>query len=195
MGNETLAIENICLDGYEVVSGESMSLFGQPLVTFDGLSVFFNAASLQMLPEAESILFMIGRHDRTICANPCRNGEKAAFRWSSYSGRREARKGTCKGFILRLMKFTGWSFDFKYKLLGSVVQNNGSLLLKFDINSAIKTPRKNIETEKLRKALIQSEEWNGAFGVSLAEHEKAVTMPTFPEDATIIIGGDKEGDV
>ncbi len=171
-------------------------LAGQPLVIFDGFAVSFSAASLKLLPETESILFMIGRHNRTVCAYPCKNGIKAAFRWCGYSGKREARKGTCREFILRLMEFASWSFDYKYKLLGSVVQNNGTLLLKFDIQSAQKTPRINIEDEMLRKktAVIQPECLNGVFGVSLAEHEKAVSMPTFTEDTTIIIGGNNDGE-
>lgn len=192
MGNETLAIENIDLDEYEVVSGESMSPAGQPLVTFDGLVVSFNAAALKVLSEAESILFMIKKHDQSLCVRPCRNGEKAAFRWCSYSGKREARKGTCKKYILRLMKFMSWSFNFKYKLIGTLVQNNGTKLLKFNLSSALVAPRKNTEDEKF--AGITLEEWDGTFGVSLREHEKAVTMPLFLEDATIIISGNDDGE-
>jgi hypothetical protein len=168
-----------------------LSLVGRPLVTFDGLVVSFNAAALKILPDAENILFMIGKHDSTICVRPCRSGEKGAFHWCSYSGKREARKGTCKKFILRLMKFTAWSFDFRYKLLGSVAQNNGTKLLKFDLISAQKAPRKNVEDERF--AAVKSEEWDGKFGVSFAEHEKAVTMPIFGEDTTIIIGGNSDG--
>ena len=94
------------------------------------------------------------------------------------------------------MKFTAWTFDYKYKLLGSVVKSDGVLLIKFDLASAQKSPRKNTEDEKLRgrAELINPEGWETGFGVSLAEHEKTVDMPTFQENTTIIIGADKEGD-
>jgi len=192
MGKAALEIEQICLDGFEVVRGEFVSQAGMPVVIFDGFVVSFNAASLKNLPETQSILFMINRRDSTLCARPCRNGEKAGYRWCSYGKKREPRHCTCKEFVLRLMKFTGWTFDYKYKLLGSVAEGDGELLLKFQIGSAMKSPRKNVEDEKLKDAtaLISPEGWDNGFGLSLAEHEKEVNMPVFQENTTIIIGTD-----
>ena len=196
MDTEALEIEQINLEGYEVVRGEFVSQSGKPVVTFDGFVVSFNAASLKILPEAQSILFMVNRHDNTLCASPCKNGEKSAFRWCGYDNKKMSRQGTCIEFILRLMKFTSWTFDYRYRMLGSVAEADGGLLLKFQLGSARKFPRKNTEDEKLRKrtAQINPEGWDNGFGISLAEHEKEVNMPVFNEDTTIIIGDDKDGD-
>jgi len=196
MDTEALEIEEISLEGYEVVRGEFISQAGMPVVTFDGFVVSFNAASLKIIPDTESILFMINRRDNTLCTHPCKNGEKCSFRWCSYGKKRQPRHGKCDEFVLRLMKFTGWTFDYKYKLLGSVVKSEGVTLLKFDIVSAQKFARKNVEDEKLRQgtARINPEGWDDGFGLSLAEHEKEVNMPVFQENTTIIIDADKEGD-
>lgn len=196
METKVSVIGEISLDGYEVVRGEFMSQAGRPLVVFNGFTISFNAASLKILPEAESILFMVNRKENALCVRPCRNGEKGAFRWCGYGNKRGVRQGTCKEFVLRLMKVTAWTFDYKYKLMGSLVKNDGVLLLKFDLTAAQKFPRKNIEDEKLRKLTghMQSDGWNEGFGSSLPEYEKDVTMPIFQADATIIIGVDKESD-
>ena len=94
------------------------------------------------------------------------------------------------------MEFAGWSFDYRYKLLGSTVENNGVLTLKFDIKSELKFPRKNVEDAQLRKRKvpIRPEEWSDSFGPSLAEYERDVNMPLFTEDTTIIIDDKKDGD-
>ena len=111
MDKEALEIEEISLEGYEVVRGEFVSQAGMPVVIFDGLVVSFNAASIKNMPDTESVLFMINRRDNSLCARPCRNGEKAGFRWCGYGNKRESRHGKCTEFVLRLMKFTGWTFD------------------------------------------------------------------------------------
>ncbi|MDR2978268.1 MAG: hypothetical protein LBU56_02460 [Rickettsiales bacterium] len=198
MDKEALAIEGISLEEYEVVCGEYVSQADKSCVTFNGLVVSFNAASLKILLETESILFMINRRDNSLCVRPCRNGEKSAFRWCTYGKKRKPRQGACEEFVLRLMKLTSWTFDYRYKLLGSVVTNNGINMIKFNLDLAKKFPRKNVEDERLNiraKRDYLEEGNNGAFGLSLAEYEKEISVPTFQEDATIIVGADKDGDV
>lgn len=77
-----------------------------------------------------------------------------------------------------------WNPDNRYKILGKLIQSKSDLLFVFDLASAGTYPKKQIHPEGKTKTTAKPDyptEWKNQFGVTVAEHDKNVSINIFNE--------------
>ena len=169
-------------DGYQVVRGEFFSHTFEPSITFNKSKISVNTACVRKLPDVEYVQALVNPEEKKLAIRPCLEHEKDSFRWRSNSKIKIApRQITCRIFFAKVMSLMGWNPNYRYKLLGKLIESNGELLFVFDL----KTPEiyqriiKEGEKEKMSRTPIFPAEWKDHFGLPVEEHKKSIQVDIF----------------
>lgn len=187
-GSNAIDITNVedpefSYDGYQIVRGEYFAHINEPSVTICDCKISINNACLKRAPSVTYVQALINQDTRKFVIRPCNEDERDSFCWCT--SRRKPRYITCKGFYVMLIRLLGWNPDYRYKLLGKMIRSNNETLFVFDLNSP-EIYRRNIVTDATGKTKVRSsraplypEGWENQFGMSVAEHQKAVQINIF----------------
>ena len=67
---------------------------------------------------------------------PCDNTIVSGFRWGrTKDGKRYSSQRSGEYFVLTLCRLMNWNPDYRYKILGRMVEANGKPVVAFDLNS------------------------------------------------------------
>ncbi len=74
-----------------------------------------------------------------------------------------------------------WNPDYRYKLLGKLIQSGDDLLFVFDLNTPeiYKRTLKDDGKVKTSRTPVFPEEWKDQFGMPVTEHRKTMQINTF----------------
>ena len=112
-------------DGYQVVRREFFAHTFEPSITFNNYKVYVNTACLNKFPHADCAQLLINRESHILALRPCAESERDAFAWCNTSGgKRKPRQVTGKFFFAKLFELMDWNIDYRYKLIGKVLQHN-----------------------------------------------------------------------
>lgn len=171
-------------DGYQVVRGEFFSHLFEPSITFNKSKISVNTACVRKLPDVEYVQILVNPDDKKLAIRPCSEHEKDSFRWRSNgtkSKRISPKQITCRIFFAKIVSLMGWNPNYRYKLLGKLIESNGELLFVFDL----KTPEiyqriiREGEKEKMSRTPIFPAEWKDHFGLPVEEHKKSLQVDIF----------------
>jgi hypothetical protein len=90
----------------------------------------------------------------------------------------------------------GWNPDYRYKLLGKVIQANDEYLLAFDLTATEVYQKTFVEGEKpktSRKPVFPAE-WQDQFGLPYNEHRQSLQINIFDDYAIFAVKENGEGD-
>lgn len=181
-----LSDTELSLDGFQVVRREFFSHTREPSLSFSRYCVYTNTACFDRFEDADRVQVLINPKTYILALRPCGSSSRDALSWCSiYAGRRKPRKNTCKLFFLKIAAMMGWSLNFRYKLLGRLVQAKGEALLVFDLTAAAAYP---LEGRPL--APVFPSGWRDQFGLSVKEHAQALEVPVFDSYSVYAIGED-----
>ena len=96
-------------------------------------------------------------------------------------------------FVLTLCEIMDWNPDYRYKVLGKMVQANGKALIAFDLTSSECFPKVvNRDGKKVSsRQSVFAEQWSGKFGPTYSESRRSLAVKTFDNYTVITVNGKK----
>lgn len=189
--------DEIDLGEYEIVRPEFFAHVKEPALTVNVDKIGVNAACVRLMPDVEYVQILVNRKEKKLLLKPCDEVEITGYRWGrTKNGKRYPSQRTGEPFVLTLCKIMDWNPDYRYKVLGKMVQANGQALIAFDLTSSECFP-KVINRDGKRVSSRQSifaEQWSGRFGPTYSESRRSLEVKTF-EDYTVITVNGKNAEV
>lgn len=194
-GEEIPYDKEFSYDGYQVVRGEFFAHINEPTITFNGTKISVNMACIKRLPEVEHIQILINESKRNLVVRPSSEDEKESFIWCTRGAKRSPKQVTGKEFMAKLLAFTGWNPDNRYKLLGKIFRTGNEVLFIFNLDSKLMFPRTKTEDGKIKTARtpVYSIAWEKPFGPTFEEHRIQMESRVF-KGYTVISVVDKKKD-
>ncbi|MBP3731358.1 MAG: hypothetical protein J6I40_07820, partial [Mailhella sp.] len=181
-GLEGIACESFSYDGYQVVRGEFFSHLFEPSVTFSDCKFYVNTTCLAKMPQVEYVQILVNPETRKLAVRPSSEDAKDAFLWcSSRNGKRKPKQIICRIFFAKIMELMGWNPEYRYKLLGKLIQCGGEHLYLFDLTATEVYQRAIASGGKARTSRTPTfpTEWQNQFGLPVEEHKKQLQINIF----------------
>lgn len=193
---EVIRDEVFNYDGYQVVRGEFFAHIYEPTFIFHRNKVSVNAACLRKLPDTDYIQILVNPEKRQLAVLPCDESDKDSFKWCTGVSKKSPRQITCPIFSAKVRTLMDWSPDFKYKLLGKMIDTGTQLLFVYDLKTPEIFVPKDEEGNKMSRKATYPAEWQNQFGVPVSEHQNKLQVSVFNGHAVFSIEEDnnhKEG--
>jgi len=171
-------------DGYQVVRGEFFAHMFEPSITFNNCRVSLNTACIRKVPEADYVQILVNPIEKKLAVRPCKEDEKDSFLWCSINrntGKKKPKQITCRMFFAKVVSLMEWNPQYRYKLLGKLIESNGERLFVFDLNSPEIFQRIIVKDGKPRatRTPVFPAEWQNQFGLPVEEHKKQLQIDIF----------------
>lgn len=170
-------------DGYQVVRGEYFAHTNEPSITISDYKIAVNTACLRKASSVEYVQVLVNPEKRKLILRPCGGDEKDSFMWCT--SKRKPKQITCRVFFAMLVNLLNWNPDYRYKIIGKMVQSQGEFLFVFDLSATEIYQRQIVanaignETHKSPRSPTYPEEWKNQFGLPVEEHKKALQVNIF----------------
>jgi hypothetical protein len=176
--------------GFQVVRREFFAHTNEPSISFNHYKFYVNSACLSRFPDTDHVQVLVNQETKILALRPCSDRDRDSFAWCSNSkGKRKPKQITCRIFFGKIMSLMGWNPDYRYKLLGKLIQANGEYLIAFDLNSTEVYQRTISEGEKPKtsRTPVYPASWQNHFGLPYAEHKKSLQVNLFSGYAVLSI--------
>lgn len=185
--------DEIDLSDYEVVRPEFFAQIKEPAFTVNVDKISVNAACVRLLPDVDYVKILINLKEKKIVLLPCDDTEVSGYRWCrTKNGKRYSSQRSGEPFVLILCQIMDWNPDYRYQILGRMVNSRGKAVIAFDLTSVKCYPKAvNEDGRKVssRRALFTAGEWNGKFGPKFSESNRSLQVDTFEGYTVISIKG------
>ena len=125
-------INEISLDGFQVVRGMYFSRMLEPSFTIWYSSVSFNLATFSALNNCESVSIMVNNNTRCVIIKPVPSKDRDAVSWQKPSENQTYKKLECSKFTHQLFDLWEWDKELHYRTNGRLVTVDKKLILLFD---------------------------------------------------------------
>ena len=186
--------EEIDLSEYEIVRPEFFAHIKEPALTVNVDKIGVNTACVRLMPDVEYVQILVNRKEKKLLLKPCDEIEITGYRWGkTKEGKRYPTQRTGELFVLTLCEIMDWNPDYRYKVLGKMVQANGKNLIAFDLTSSECFPKVvNRDGKKVSsRQSIFAEQWSGKFGPTYSESHRSLEVKTFDNYTVITVNGKK----
>lgn len=183
-GDDVTRDESFSYEGYEVVRGEFFAHINEPSITFNKCKVYVNTACVNRLPDVDYVQILVNPTEKKLAVRPCREDAKDSFLWSGLNrktGRKRSRAITCRLFFAKIVELMDWNPDYRYKMLGKLIQSNDEYLFIFDLASTeiYQTIYQDGAKPRSSRTPIFPAEWQNQFGLPVEEHQKSLQVNIF----------------
>lgn len=190
-GDEVVVLgEDFDFEGFQVVRREFFAHLREPSCTFNNCKFSVNNACLVKFPNSDYAQVLVNREKKILALRPCAEGARDSFMWCSMQkGKRKPKAITCKLFYAKIVSLMGWNPNYRYKLLGKVIQANDEYLLAFDLTATEVYQKTIVEGEKpkfSRKPVFPAE-WQDQFGLPFSEHKQSLQINIFDNYAIFAV--------
>lgn len=175
-------MEEISYDGYQVVRGEFFAHTYEPSFTINKDKVAVNMACIRKLPETDYVQILVNPLEKKLAVRPCSEQEKDSFKWCTGGKKRGPRQITARIFVAKVMHLMDWNPDYRYKLLGKLINSNDQLLFVFDLTTPeIYVRRLSDEAGrgKFERKPTYPEAWQNQFGLPVEKHRSEIQIGMF----------------
>ena len=180
--DEFLADETFSYAGYQITREEFFAHAKEPSLSICGNKLYVNKVCLKKAPDTQRVLVLVSPEQKKIILKPCSEETKDSVPWMTAKG--NIRQIICKtAFCALITELTGWNLNYRYKMIGKMVRNNGERLFIFDLNTALIYPRKSMVSkdgriipDKLSREPVYLESWKHQFGLPVEEHERTYAI-------------------
>lgn len=179
---EIIQDDSFSYEGFEVVRGEFFSHIYEPSITFNKNKIALNTACIKKLPDTEYVQMLVNPIEKKIAVKPCSEDTRDSFRWRCATpGKLSPKQVTCKVFFAKIMSLMDWNPDYRYKIIGKLIESHGQLLFSFNLKSAEVYVRTITDDgkEKTARKPTYPEEWKNQFGIPYEEHKKSLQVDIF----------------
>lgn len=177
-------------NGFQVVRREFFAHINEPSISFNNYKFYVNTACLSRFPNTEYVQVLVNQETKILALRPCGDRDRDSFAWCRDSkGKRKPKQITCRIFFGKIMSLMGWNPDYRYKLLGKLIQANGEYLIAFDLNSTEVYQRTISEgvKSKTSRTPVYPASWQNHFGLPFEEHKKSLQVNLFSGYAVLSI--------
>lgn len=167
--------------GYQVVRGEFFAHVREPSITFNNCMFSVNTACINRMPDTDYVQILISREERKLVVLPCGEDDRDAFLWCSVNkktGKKQPKKVTCRIFYAKVFEMMKWDPDYRYKLIGKLIQANGVKLFVFDLTAIEIYQKMTAATGKANNSRTPAfpKEWQDQFGLPYETHQKSLQV-------------------
>lgn len=125
-------INEISLDGFQVVRGYYFSRQVEPSFTIWYNNIAFNSAAFNALNGCESVEILVNSAKRSIVVKPIPSTDRDAVNWIKPADTHKYRKLECSKFAHQLFEFWNWNKELHYRTNGKLVTVDKKIMLLFD---------------------------------------------------------------
>lgn len=183
-------------NGFQVVRREFFAHINEPSISFNNYKFYVNTACLSRFPNTEHVQVLVNQETKILALRPCSDRDRDSFVWCRNSrGKRKPKQITCRIFFGKIMSLMGWNPDYRYKLLGKLIQANGEYLIAFDLNSTEVYQRTISEGAKPKtsRTPVYPASWQNHFGLPFEDHKKSLQVNLFSGYAVLSISDPATG--
>lgn len=174
--------DNFSYDGYQVVRREFFAHVYEPSITFSSCKVWMNTACLNRMPDVDYVQILVNPEDKKLAVRPSMEDEKDSFLWCTNKGtKRKPKQITCRLFFAKVIQLMNWNPDYRYKLLGELIQSGNEYLFIFDLTATEIYQRLQNDNEKPKtsRTPVFPAEWQNQFGLPVEEHRQLLQVNIF----------------
>jgi hypothetical protein len=179
---DTMQDDAFSYDGYQVVRREFFAHMYEPSITFNNCRVSVNTACLARLPKVDYVQILVNPETKRLAIRPSSENEKDSFLWCRTKGeKRKPKQVICRMFFAKVIQLMGWNPNYRYKLLGKLIQSGSEYLFIFDLTATEIYQRiiTNEEKVKTSRTPIFPAEWQNQFGLPVEEHRQLLQVNIF----------------
>ena len=132
------ALENISMDGFQVVKRQFFETPTDPLMTVWGESIGFSAAAYEALENCQMVRILLNNERKAVMVMPATSSDPEAMKWKATAKVCKFRRITCPSFAKKLMVDWGLDLGAKYRCYGKAARVESKVVLLFDFTTAIK---------------------------------------------------------
>ena len=180
-GDDVEIVDDFNYDGYQVVRGEFFAHTREPSVTFNKQRIYMSTACLNRLPDVDYVKILVNPVEKKLVVQPSNENERDSFIWRSQSVKRKPKQVTCRVFYAKIMELMDWNTNYRYKLLGKLIQSNNDYLFAFDLTSpeVFQSAVQENGKAKISRTPVFPAEWKNQFGLPVDEHRKRLQVDIF----------------
>lgn len=181
-GEGTVQDDFFSYDGYQVVRREFFAHVYEPSISFNNCRISLNNACLTRLPDVDYVQILVNPEKKKLAVRPSSEGEKDSFLWCSTKGeKRKPRQIICRMFFAKVIELMGWNPDYRYKILGKLVQSGSEHLFIFELSDTEVYQRFLSDGDKVKtsRTPVFPAEWQNQFGLPVEEHRRLLQVNIF----------------
>ena len=176
------------ISNHEIVRAEYFAHSNEPMVIFNPARdfVYVNAVCLKSLPDMVYAQFLIFPADKNLSLRPCMAEDRERVRLRS-AGKHpnRARHIRCEEFMGKILRLMNWNKDYRYKLLGNIVERNDETVISFDLTSYEAFVPVISDNNKRSTTVDYSPGLGGEFGIKFEDHINNPLVKVFKQDLEI----------
>ncbi len=141
-----------------------------------------NTACLTRMPNVDYVQILVNPKDKKLAIRPSKEDEKDSFLWCTSKGtNRKPKQITCRLFFAKVIQLMDWNPDYRYKLLGKLIQSGSEYLFIFDLTATEIYQRLQNDNEKPKtsRTPVFPAEWQNQFGLPVEEHRQLLQVNIF----------------
>lgn len=135
MTQEDFVIQDISMDGFQVIRGRYFSRQLEPALTLWNTSISFNIPAYTALNNCESIQLLVNPDTKRILIKPSLSKDQDAINWIKDLSSPKSTKLECSMFTKQLFEIWGLDKTMRYRTNGKLVQFDRKLMLLFDFSN------------------------------------------------------------
>lgn len=180
------------LRGFEITRSEFFDSYRRPVVTFGDRRIKFSTACVRKFGEKNRVELLVNPIERRFAVRPTDNKNRNAVVISkSEGGIFYPREISSSAFIETLFNLFDWNLDHKYRIIGSLYEQDGEVAYIFEVKNSeafFKSyilPKQTTAEDGSREIqpLMPSgkhiraipEEWTTSFGRQFYQHEQDIS--------------------
>ena len=189
------------LRGFEITRSEFFDAYRKPAVTFSERRIKFNAECVRKFGDKNRVELLVNPVSKKFAVRPADEKNRNSVVFSKLSGGvYQPREVAASAFIETLFSLFEWNIDYKYRIIGSLLEKEGELAYVFDVANSeafFKSyilPRQTVEGNTAldvqpflpsgKRIRAIPEEWTSSFGREFYLHELDVsTLEAQSEEA------------
>ena len=178
------------LRGFEITRSEFFDISSRPAVVFENKKMKFNADCVRRFGEKNTVELMINPITRKFAIRPTSKDNRNGVVISSpYRKTFQPRSISTAAFSDTIFSLFGWNTDCKYRIIGSLLEQDGELAYIFDVENSeaffksYMMPRSNNDegsgsvqplTPSGKHIRAIPQEWTTSFGKQFYLHEQSL---------------------
>ena len=178
------------LRGFEITRSEFFDISSRPAVVFENKKMKFNADCVRRFGEKNTVELMINPITRKFAIRPTNKDNRNGVVISSpYRKTFQPRSISTAAFSDTIFSLFGWNTDCKYRIIGSLLEQDGELAYIFDVENSeaffksYMMPRSNNDegsgsvqplTSSGKHIRAIPQEWTTSFGKQFYLHEESL---------------------
>lgn len=180
------------LRGFEITRSEFFETTRNPNVTFNHKKIKFSTACVRKFDKSNCIELLINPISRKFAIRPTTADNRCAVVFSKLEyGKYRPKDVSTAAFSETVYSLFGWNTDYKYRILGSLYEQDGEIAYIFDVKDSeayfktyvLPTQGTTDDGKPVVQPLMSSgkriraipEAWTNTFGKEFYIHEKSLT--------------------